>query len=48
MKCSDATDVFQKEQQNRQFDMKFKTDYEEYKRRIKALESNMMKAYAII
>jgi hypothetical protein len=31
-----------------QIEMEFKTDYEEYKRRIKALESNMMKAYAIL
>jgi anthranilate/para-aminobenzoate synthase component I len=46
IKFSDATDIFQKEQQNRQFEMEFKSDYEEYKRRINALESNMVKAYA--
>jgi hypothetical protein len=48
MKFSDATNIFQKEQQNRQVEMEFKSNYEEYKRRINALESNMVKAYALI
>jgi predicted nuclease of restriction endonuclease-like RecB superfamily len=48
IKFSDDTDVFQKEQQNRLFEMEFKSDYEEDKRRINALESNMVKVYAII
>jgi hypothetical protein len=40
--------TFFKRNSSRQFEMEFKSDYEEYKRRINALESNMVKAYALV
>ena len=48
MKFSSASDTSQKEQENRQFELEFKSDYEGYMRRVNAYENNMIKAYAMI
>ena len=48
MKFSDSTDAVVRDQENRQYEMEYKSDYEEYKRRVNVYDNNLIKAYAIL
>ena len=37
-----------KDQESRQYEMEYKSDYEEYKRRVNVYDNNLIKAYAIL
>jgi hypothetical protein len=48
MKFSDSQVALVRDQENRQYEMEYKSDYEEYKRRVNVYDNNLIKAYAIL
>jgi hypothetical protein len=48
LKMSKADDQITKDQENKQYEMEFKLDYEEYQTRMKIYDNNLTKAYALI
>ena len=43
-KFSRSTETSQRDQENKQFEMEFKYDYEEYKQRLNTYDNNMIEA----
>jgi len=48
LKISDAADPAVREYENKQYEMEFKLDYEDYRERVKAYKLNQSKAYALL
>jgi hypothetical protein len=48
MKFSESNDSYTRDQENKQYEMEFCLDYEEYKRRVNHHNNNHIKAYAMI
>jgi hypothetical protein len=48
MRFSKSDNSFTRDQENKQYEMEFRSDYEEYKRRVNSYINNLIKAYAII
>jgi hypothetical protein len=48
MKFNDSQDALVRDQENQQYDMEYKSDYEEYKRRVNVYDNNLIKAYALL
>jgi flavorubredoxin len=48
MRFSKSDDSFTRDQENKQYEMEFRSDYEEYKRRVNRYINNLIKAYAMI
>jgi hypothetical protein len=48
IKFSESDNSYIRDQENKQYEMKFCSDYEEYKRRVNHFNNNPIKAYAMI
>jgi hypothetical protein len=48
MKFSKSDDSFMRDKENKHYEMEFRLDYEEYKRRDSHYNNNLIKAYAMI
>jgi hypothetical protein len=48
MRFSKSDDSFTGDQENKKYEMEFRSDYEEYKRRVNIYNSNLIKAYVMI
>jgi hypothetical protein len=48
MRISKSDDSFTRDQENKQYEMEFRSDYEEYKRRVNSYINNLIKAHAMI